>query len=199
MGDAAEDLRIEYATYLSMEAASEAKHEWFDGRVYAMAGGTLAHSALAAAVLGELRALLRDRGCVTYSADARVRVAATGLATYPDGAVVCGPAERDAADRHALINPAIVVEVLSDGTEMYDRGEKFAHYRQLASLCDYLLVSQHEPRIEIFSRDGDRWIYAAANAGERVVLSAMEGAIDVDRVYAGIALEPRVTRWSVGT
>ena len=84
-------------------------------------------------------------------------------------------------------------------TEMYDRGEKFAHYRQLASLCDYLLVSQHEPRIEIFSRDGDRWIYVAANAGERVVLSAMEGAIDVDRVYAGIALEPRVTRWSVGT
>ncbi|MBK8694908.1 MAG: Uma2 family endonuclease [Deltaproteobacteria bacterium] len=189
MGDAAEQTWIDYATYLTVEAQADRKHEWLDGVVYAMAGGTLEHGQLSAAVIGELRGLASGCGCRVFSSDAKVRVSATGLATYPDASVVCGPIERDADDRNAMANPAVLVEVLSDGTEAYDRGEKFEHYRRLPSLRDYVLVSQRRPLVEVYSRDAhDRWVLTAVGAGERFTLSALPGDVEVDRVYAGVEL-----------
>lgn len=179
---------MSYDDYLALERATGVRHEWLDGQVYAMAGGTLTHAELAAAVLRELGNLALLCGCRAFSSDAKVRVLATELATYPDASMVCGPIATDPTDRHAMTNPALLVEVLSENTEKYDRGEKFAHYRRLASLKDYVLVSQHTRRIEVYSREGDHWALRVAEAGGSAPLTALDGALSVDRVYAGVEL-----------
>ena len=154
-----------------------------------MAGGTLTHGALATAVASELRSIALGCGCVVYNSDAMVRVTATGLATYPDASVVCGPLMVDPENARAMTNPSVVVEVLSKRTEAYDRGEKFAHYRRLASLRDYVLVSQTGVALEVYSRDGDTWVLRTAGPGESVPLTAIAGRLEADRVYAGITLD----------
>lgn len=180
---------IDYATYLAIEREAGQRHEWLDGLIYAMAGGTLVHAALSLAIGSELRALALKRGCQVFGPDARVRVTATGLATYPDASVVCGPLAVDPVDAHAMVNPSLLVEVLSEGTERYDRGEKFEHYRRIPALRDYVMASQHKALVEVYSRgDGDLWTLREAGPGESALLSALPGAIEVDRVYAGIQL-----------
>jgi Uma2 family endonuclease len=181
---------IDYATYLTFERDADQKHEWFDGEIFAMAGGTIEHAQLAAAVGAELRAIATPCGCRVFSSDLKIRVLATGLATYPDAAVVCGAIERDPDNRHAATNPSILVEVLSDGTEAYDRGQKFANYRAIPSLRDYVVVSQYEPRIEVHSRDASGlWVLREARSGGGVPLSALGGGtLEVDRVYQGVEL-----------
>lgn len=196
MGEAAQQSWISYAAYLEIERESGRRHEWLDGQVYAMAGGSLTHSALAVAVAAELRSLSRTCGCQVFSSDAKVRVLATGLATYPDVSVVCGPIERDPDDPNAIANPSVLVEVLSMSTEGYDRGAKFAHFRELPSLRDYVLVSQYERRVEVYSRDAHGlWVLREARAGGEVPLSALSGAaLVIDHVYEGVELEPRPPR-----
>lgn len=199
MGDAAAQPWIDYQTYLTIEREADQRHEWLEGRVYAMAGGSIAHGQLAAQMIGELLRLASACGCRVHTADVKIRVRATGLATYPDASVACGPTELDPDDRNAMANPALLVEVLSDGTEAYDRGDKFAHYRQIPSLRDVVFVSQHEARVEVYSRDqGGRWVLSTANAGERFSLTAMDGSIEVDRVYADVELIPAPPRAARG-
>lgn len=193
-GDAAALPWMTYSDYLALERTTNQRHEWLDGRAYAMAGGTLLHAELASAFQRELGNLALACGCKVFSADAKVRVLATGLATYPDGSMVCGRVETDAADANAMTNPTLLVEVLSDSTEGYDRGEKWAHYRRIASLKDYVLVSQHTRRIEVFSRDGDHWTLRVAEAGDSLALTALQGAILVDRVYLGVELTSEASR-----
>jgi len=123
--------RYTYADYLALEAASNVKHEFLAGEIYGMAGGTPEHAALGVAVSSALLAQLRGGPCRVYSSDLRVRVLATGLATYPDVTVVWGEAERDPESPTTIVNPRLVVEVLSDSTTDYDRGEKLQHYRQV--------------------------------------------------------------------
>lgn len=189
MGDAATTSWTDYAAYLAIERETDQRHEWLDGHAYAMTGGTLIHAALSLAVGSELRTLALPRGCRVFSADAKVRVLATGLATYPDASLVCGPLVVDPMDPHAMTNPTVLVEVLSDGTERYDRGEKFEHFRRIPTLRDYVLVSQHKALIEVFSRgDNKLWTLREAGPGESVALAALPGSIEVDRVYVGIEL-----------
>ncbi len=191
MHSAAPIARISLADYLAMEQASPDRHEWLDGVVYAMAGGTPEHSQLAAGVIRLLGNLLLDRGCAVFTSDLRVRVRETGLDTYPDVTVVCGPVERDVADAQAVTNPTLIVEVLSATTEAYDRGEKFAHYRRMHTLKEYVLVSQDEPRIECFRRDElGRWVLFEAVAGERLGLTSLGGELVVNEVYRGVSLTP---------
>jgi Uma2 family endonuclease len=154
------------------------------------AGAQARHAELATAVAAELRAQALSCGCRVFSADAKVRVLATGLATHPDGSVVCGAVARDPEDDNAMTNPVLLVEVLSDSTERYDRGEKADHYRRIPSLKDDVLVSQHTARIEIHSREGDHWVLRVAGPGGSVPLTAMPGAPAVDRVYQGVELTP---------
>jgi Uma2 family endonuclease len=180
--------RTTYAAYLAAEQVSTSKHEYLRGEVFAMAngtGGTPEHAALLAAVIVELGLALRGRPCRLYTSELRVRIEATDLSTYPDVSVVCGALETSAIDRNAMINPILLVEVLSDSTEAYDRGEKFAHYRRLPSLREYLLVSQREPRIESFRRSEQGiWMLAEAGSGETLTLAALEGVhLDVDLIY----------------
>ncbi len=176
--------RMTYAEYLTAEAASEVRHEFLNGDVWAMAGGTLEHGALAAAIIRELGNALAGKPCRVYTSDMRVRVHATGLSTYPDVTVVCGAAETAPEDPSALINPVVLVEVLSDGTEAYDRGAKAAHYRRIPSLQAYWLVSQAEPLIEVHRRREERWEIVEARLGEWVELPTLDVRVDVRAIFA---------------
>lgn len=182
---------IAYADYLALEEKSGKKHEWLDGVVYdmealGMAGGTPDHAALMMAVGIALGAQLRSKPCRIYGPDLKVRVPATGLATYPDLTVICGSLAVDPEDRNAATNPVLLVEVLSDSSEGYDRGEKFAHYRRLPSLREYVLVSQRSRRIEVFRKNAaGKWELAEeASAGQSAPLASIDCTLSVDEVYA---------------
>lgn len=173
-----------HAEYLAAEAAGDQKHEFLAGEVFAMAGGTPEHSALAAAVIGELRAALRGKPCRVFSSDLRVRVEATDLFTYPDASVVCGELQTSALDRNAIVNPVVLVEILSESTEAYDRGAKAAHYRLIPSLREYVLVNQLEPRIEVYRRnEHGRFELFEARRGEQIELASVGAVLDVAAIY----------------
>lgn len=176
---------VTYADFVAFEAASETRHEWLDGIIYDMSGGTLTHSGLKVAVTGELQNLLRGKRCRVFDSDLAVRVLATGLFTYPDASVVCSKPEMDPENKNALTNPRVIVEVLSDSTESYDRGEKFAHYQRIPSLMEYVLVSQNEPCIEVYRRmTSGKWeLLEKVHAGQTAHLTSIECELDVDRVY----------------
>ena len=181
---------MSYAQYLELEARSDVKHEYLRGDVWAMAGGTPRHGRLAARITSELGNALKGRPCVVYSSDVRIRIESTDRSTYPDLSVVCGADRFAPDDANALVNPLIIVEVLSESTESTestersDRGEKFAHYQRLASLREYLLVDQERPRIEVFRRQGNSWLLSIYEAGATVRLESVEAGIEVDAVYA---------------
>lgn len=177
-----------YAEYLAAELCSEVKHEYIDGYVVAMAGGTIAHGELAAALTVVIGVALRGRPCRVYNSDVRVHVESSGLTTYPDLTVVCGARRTAAVDANALTNPVLLVEVLSPSTEAYDRGEKFEHYQRIPSLREYVLASPDRPRIERFTRNADEtWTYALHGPGDTVQLASLGVTLDVTELYAALA------------
>lgn len=177
-------VRYALEEYLALEAASNTKHEFLDGQIYAMAGGTPEHSALTASFAATLHAQLRGGSCRVHSSDLRVRVSETGLVTYPDVTVVCGPWVRDPSDTNTVVNPTLVVEVLSRTTQAYDRGEKREHYMRIPTLQAIVLAAHDRPELEVWTRrDGDRWDRALYGAGEAVVLAAIGARVEVDAVY----------------
>ena len=142
-----------YAEYVAFEQTAARKHEYVNGRVYAMAGGSPEHARLAVAMSAALTTALRGKPCAPFSSDLRVRNVVTGRSSYPDLTVVCGALAHASDDPDAATNPAVIVEVLSESTERDDRGDKWAHYQRIASLREYVLVSQGSRRIEVYSRD----------------------------------------------
>ncbi len=184
MGEPARLPHYTYDDYRRFELDSNVKHEYLDGQILAMASGTLEHAALAAAVCTLVGQALGNGPCQWFGPDLRVRVVATGLATYPDVTVICGALERDPEDRNNATNPTLLVEVTSPSTEHYDRGEKAAHYRRIPSLREYLLVSQKERRIERWRPDPDEgWHVETAGRGGRLELVAIGVVLDVDAIY----------------
>ena len=184
--NAAEKLVMSYPEYLALERVSPVKMQFVDGVAYAMAGGSLEHAELAARLIVALSGLLQPgRGrCRMYTSDAKIHVSASGNSYYPDVSVVCGARETDPQDPHAITNPTLLVEVLSDTTESFDRGKKFKDYQRLASLEHYLLVNQDEARIEHFRRNPDgTWTLSNAVAGGAVRLPDLGGDLAVDEVY----------------
>ena len=177
--------RMTYAEYLAAEATSTSRHEFLDGAVWAMAGGSPEHGALAAAIIGQLQNALRGKPCRVYTSDVRVRVHATGLSTYPDVSVVCGVLETAPDDPEAITNPVLLVEVLSDSTEAYDRGAKAARYRRVPSLREYVLVSQTETLVEVQRRNASgSWEILEARPGQTVELTSVGAVLDVGAIYA---------------
>lgn len=182
--------RFSYKEYLEREAASEEKHEFCDGAIVAMAGGTGSHSLLKTNLTISVGSKLAGRPCRPFDSDLRVRVPATTLATYPDLTVICGAREPDADDRHAAINPTVLFEVLSKWTAGYDHGEKFDHYQQLPSLRQYVLLDHLGPHVYVFTcTDSGSWERRAYDAGERVPLASIDIELAVDELYAGWAEE----------
>lgn len=148
--------------YLALERAAPTKSEYLRGEVYRVAGASEAHNLISFNLQGQLYLQLRGRPCKSYASDMRVHIPATTLYTYPDLTVVCGEARFDDDKRDTLTNPLLVIEILSPSTEAYDRGEKFAHYRRLLSLQEYLLVAQDKVRVEHYVRQADgSWRYAS--------------------------------------
>lgn len=152
--------RISVQEYLKREREAAFKSEYFQGEVFAMAGGSPKHSLIGANFVGEARQALKGRPCAVFNSDLRVRVQPTGLYTYPDASIVCGDLEFDDDQQDTIVNPTVVAEVLSDSTEKYDRGRKADHYRQVASLQELVLISQDYPHVECFTRQADgNWLF----------------------------------------
>jgi Uma2 family endonuclease len=145
--------------YLELERQSETKHEYWNGEISAMAGASPNHTLIAANVIISLGTQLKGKPCRVHTGDLRVRVSATGLYTYPDIVIVCGLPRYEDRQRDTLLNPIVIVEVLSKSTESYDCGVKFGHYRTVDSLTDYLLVAQDSAYVEHRVRQaGDKWL-----------------------------------------
>lgn len=184
MGNAAARSRLSPEEYLAFERASQQRHEYANGEIFAMAGGTREHSLTATNIVGELRAALRGRRCEVHGSDMRIKIPSTGRYVYSDGVVVCGRPVFEDDTRDTLLNPLVVVEVLSDSSEAYDRGDKFAQYQSIPSIKDYVLASQKSARIEHFRRLPDgTWLLRILGAGERLVLESTPREIAVDDAY----------------
>jgi Uma2 family endonuclease len=176
--------RYTYEEYLDYERDSGLKHEYADGQILAMAGGSRRHNALASRVSAALE-VARKPGCVAFQSDQKVRVLATGRATYPDVSLVCGKIEGDPTDPsgHTITNPTLIVEVLSASTEEDDRGNKWQHYQLIPSLREYVLVSQTHARVERYRRlDSGAWEYRDVTEGKVELDSG--GLLDLAALYA---------------
>lgn len=176
--------RYTYEEYLAYERDSGLKHEFEDGEIYAMAGGSRRHNALASRISAAIESGRRPE-CVAFQSDQKVRVLATGKATYPDASLVCGAIEGDPSDPTGgtITNPTLLVEVLSPSTEQDDRGSKWQHYQLIGALREYVLVSQSEPRIEVYRRlEPGGWAYEVFTSGSVQLVTG--AVIDVAALYA---------------
>jgi Uma2 family endonuclease len=172
------------AEYLALERSAREKSEYVNGRIYAMSGASRLHNLISLNVAGELRSQLRGRPCEAYVNDMRVKVQRTGMYTYPDVVAVCEEPRLEDAEFDTLLNPSVIVEVLSPSTESYDRGEKFAHYRRLDSLREYVLVAQVTRRIEHFRRRGEHWVLTEiSDPGGELSLSSIGCVLKLADIY----------------
>lgn len=189
--------RVTEAEYLEIERTAEFKSEFFAGEMFAMAGGKPQHSQIAANCAREFGNKLRTGDCVVYNADLRIKVEATGLFTYPDLSIICGELQFVPGTDDTVVNPTLIVEVLSDSTEANDRGKKFENYRQIPALREYLLVNQSEPRIEQFVRQPDgRWLLLSevTGLGSNLELPSLRISISLAEVFAKIKFTPAPIR-----
>jgi Uma2 family endonuclease len=185
--------RYTYADYVAIERDSPLKHEFLDGEIYAMAGGSEEHSALAAEVLRVLGNAVGDRPCRVHTSDLRIYVEAVGLATFPDGSVICGPLQQHTPSPEATaLNPAVLVEVTSDASEEYDTGPKLEAYRTIPSLREVVIVSHRERRIVVHGRREEEktesWDARVAISGGRVTVESLGASLVVDDIYRRSAI-----------
>ena len=178
-------LKISPEEYLRFEREAEERHEFDNGRIYAMAGESPSHSRICVNVTGEVRTRLKGKSCEAFSSNMKVCVSAAGKFYYPDLSVVCGEARYHDQERDALVNPRVIVEVLSPSTEKYDRSAKFQAYQQLESLTDFLLISQDKPLVEHFARQsGGQWLYTAYKGLAAIVpLPSIECEVSLAELY----------------
>ena len=171
--------------YAAMEESSPIKHEYFNGRIYAMAGGSPAHNLLSHNVQGSLFARLRGKPCRGASSDQQVKIEATGLRVYPDALIVCPPERYDERFPNVLLNPAVIIEVLSPSTERLDRTDKFEHYRQIAALNHYILIAQDRVYVEHLQRNlEDVWTRRTHYQREdTLTLADLDLEIPLDEIY----------------
>jgi Uma2 family endonuclease len=176
--------------YLAAERTSEAKHELWSGEVFAMAGASYAHNKIVTNLARELSSRLRDRPCDVLPSDMKVFVPTKSGFVYPDLSIVCGEPRFHDDERDVLLNPILVVEVLSETTERFDRGDKFAGYRAIESIRQVLLVSQDQRRVEVFTRAGPRWILDDVTGSDVARLEAVDCDLPLDEVYLKVLVEP---------
>ena len=188
--------KLTVAEYLARGRTAEFKSEYYRGETFAMAGASTQHVSVAVNMLGELHARLKGSPCKVVSNDQWVKVSATGLYTYPDAAIVCGKAEYDSVDPDTLLNPVVIIEVLSPSTENYDRGAKFRQYQQIPSLKEYVLVSQDEPLIERFVRQPDEsWnLTILSGLTGDLVFATVPARIPLADIYTGVEFPPEPPR-----
>ncbi|WP_017325130.1 Uma2 family endonuclease [Synechococcus sp. PCC 7336] len=180
---------MSFAEYLEWEAQQDWKHEYIDGQVYAMAGGTLAHSLLASKLITALGVHLDGKPCQVFSPDAKVCISESGPCFYPDVSVTCH--QQDLAASDYLQFPCLIVEILSPSTEKIDRGKKRLQYQRIATLQDYVLVSSETQRVEIYRRTNhNTWEYTLYELGDTLQFSSIDLALPLDRLYENVVLVP---------
>ncbi|MFA5922179.1 MAG: Uma2 family endonuclease [Methylococcaceae bacterium] len=170
--------------YLTLERSASYKSEFHEGQIYAMTGASRQHNLVSGNIYRELSLQLKKRPCEAYINDMRVKAAEANSYHYPDIAVACGTPQFEDAQVDTLLNPTVLIEVLSPSSEAYDRGGKFAHYRKIASLREYLLVAQDQPSIERYIRQGDVWILTEAVGLEASIpLESIDCVLSLREVY----------------
>ncbi len=175
------------AEYLDWEEQQEFRHEYADGEIYAMTGGTLTHSEIAAQFMRALGNHLEDGNCRLFTSDAKVQIAASNSFFYPDISVTCD--ERDRSASKFISYPCLIIEVLSPSTEAYDRGDKFSLYRRSPDLQEYVLVSTKKICLDLYRRDeGGRWEFISYAPGDLVELKSINFSCPIERIYKGIVL-----------
>ncbi|KYF60090.1 hypothetical protein BE08_37895 [Sorangium cellulosum] len=191
MAQKAPETKLSPEEYLALERSSELKHEYADGEVFAMSGGTREHSLIAANVVGELRSALRARPCEAHASDLRIKNVTANRYVHPDASVVCGQPLFEDEHRDTLLNPTAVFEVLSESSERYDRGNKFALYRGIPSITDYVLLSQLRVEIEHFCRQPNgTWLLRVLGPGEQLQLASIGCELAVDELYLKVFARP---------
>ena len=180
--------KLTVADYLTIERKAQFKSEFFNGEMFAMAGASRKHNFVKENLIVELGVRLKGGPCRTVSSDQRVKVNRTGLFTYPDIVILCGPGEYDPTDEDTLLNPVAIIEVLSPATEKYDRGAKFRNYQQIPSLTEYVLVAQDEAVCERFVRlpDGSWALVSFVGLAATLAFTSVTVQISLADVYAGV-------------
>jgi len=174
--------------YLAIEREAEFKSEYFDGEMFAMTGASRKHNLISLNVAASLHNRLKKSSCEVYTNDMRVKVNLTGLYTYPDIAIVCSTPEFEDAELDTLINPLVIIEILSPSTESYDRGKKFENYRTISSLAEYIMISQNRPYTEHYIRQSDNtWLFR--ETGDRagvIYIASVECELTMEEMYAKV-------------
>ena len=187
MSSAATKIRFTPQEYLALERKSETRNEYYNGEIFAMAGASREHNLIVANLFRDIGNQLEDRPCESYPSDMRVSIEATGLYTYPDVSVVCGEPRFQDREVDTLLNPTVIVEVLSPSTEAYDRGDKFRHYRRIDSLREFVLISQDRMMVERYTRQGKDWVLSDMTDPDQVLkLESIGCQIPLNRIYAKI-------------
>jgi Uma2 family endonuclease len=173
--------------YLEIERISPIKHEYLQGQIVAMAGASKAHVIITGNLCALLVNHLRGTGCISYATDMKVRLSALNLFYYPDLAVTCDDRDR-LSDEDFILHPKLIVEVLSDSTEAFDRGDKFAHYKTIPEFEEYALIHQKQILLERFQRQSDRlWIPQIYRTGEIIEFSSIGFSCPIEALYENIA------------
>jgi Uma2 family endonuclease len=193
MATAGQHLYVSPTDYLSLERSAEFKSEYFHGLIYAMSGGSPAPSAIAANVIRALGNQLLGKPCQVYTSDLKVATDDAGFFAYPDLSIICGEPRRYDEHQDAVTNPTVIVEVLSPSTEAYDRGRKFAQYQRIASLNDYILIAQDQPRVELFTRQsGNHWDFSFVEGLEATLsIASIDCTLPLAQVYDKIRFPPQ--------
>ena len=180
--------RLSLAAFLDWEATQPERHEYVRGEVFAMTGASLNHNRVALNLHGLLWAHLRGSPCEVFASDVQVRVDAADAVFYPDLVITCSADDRQ--QQRTLREPVLIVEVLSPSTAGYDLGAKFAHYRRLASLQEYVTIDPDAPLVQVFRRSPDGWTLHAAEAGDTVGFASIDLCVPIAAVYEDVRFEP---------
>lgn len=180
--------------YQALERSTDTKHEYHDGTIFSMAGGTIEHGLIAGNVYGEIKLGLREKGanCTATNSEVKLHVKDANKFLYPDCMVICGEIETSEIDENSVTNPVVIIEVLSSSTENYDRGAKFHAYRSISTLKEYMLIDQYQASVELFSRRGDLWkIMRIEGIDNELELTSLGVTIKLKGIYENIVFKPR--------
>ena len=181
----AEKRTVTLAEHRDLERTGADQHEYADGRIFARAGASAAHNRVSANVIAELSIALRERPCTVYPSDQRI-VTVDGTAAYPDVSALCGEPRFGDEQQDELLNPTLVVEVLSESTEAYDRGMKFEHYASMPSFIEYVLIDPHRMHVEVFTREDEGWRLRRYGAEDTLELLSVGCVLRVRELYVKV-------------
>jgi len=182
---------VSFPDYLTLDEQALERLEFYDGEVYALAGGSLHHGIICGNIFAELRSALTKgaNDCQAFNSEVRIHIQAVNAYVYPDASIACPPLNTVSEPAEAITNPILIAEVLSPSTESYDRGGKFHRYRQLSSLQEYVLIDSQSYTVEVYRRKGDLWqIVVFSGLEQEVALGAINGSLSMEAIYSGVEL-----------